>query len=167
MSDDWKDKLLEEYHNATEGFYICRNDLYERALRLCNTKADVIKLYKRSINWCVGAGYPTLDYLRTYQNDQEEEGLFIDKVFNGETLSTQQEYIFHNCTGIVNVEMSYDRKRPNIPMLYFVQGCDMTITCNQDNGKYPIEIPLYIAEGNKVHITPTDGAIFKRSRLKW
>lgn len=165
--EEWKQKLIDEYVKTTGGFYICNNPLYERAVRLCKTKADVINLYRRSIHWCVGAQFPSIEYLREYQSDQQENGLYIDHVFTGETISTQQAYIFHNCSGTVNVEMSYDRKRPNIPMLYFVQDNDVTLTCNQDNKGYPIEIPLYVAEGNRVCVTPSEGAIFKRSRLKW
>lgn len=167
FGEPWKDKLVKEFIRTVGVFYICNNPLYERALRLCKTKSDVIRLYKRSINWCVGAKFPSLEYLREYQADQEDEGLFIDKEFHGETLSTQQAYIFHNCKGVINVEMSYDIERPNIPMLYFLDGCEMTITCHQDNKGYPIEIPVNVAEGNKIHTEKCKGAIFKRSRLKW
>lgn len=149
MNREWKDILVDEYREKATKYGICNQALFDRALRMCNTKPATINLYKRCIDWCLEAGYPDLDYLRReYKSDEMEYiGLFIDHTFKGELLDKHQVYIFHNCKGRILTALNYDAEI--IPMLYFANGCDMTIDCDQHN-VLPIRVPLYIFGENNI-----------------
>ena len=118
------------------------------ALKKCKTKADAVKLYKKTIDWALERGYPTLDFLRQEFSENQNEGLFIDHTFNGEILNEQQVYIFHNCKGTIKVGLNPDKAI--IPMLYFANGCDMKVESIDGVRILPDLIPLYIFGGNKI-----------------
>lgn len=143
MDRDWKEQLLRDAR--LDG--MCNENV--AALRLCNSKTDAICLYKKTIDWALEHNYPTLDILRKeFDNDESRDcGIFIDHTFHGELLDKHQVYIFHNCKGRILTALNYDAEI--IPMLYFANGCKMTIDCNQHNFQ-PIRVPLYIFGENTI-----------------
>lgn len=158
MEKAWKDSLVDEYRTKATQHGICNQALFDRALRMCNTKHATINLYKRSIDWCLEVGYPDLDYLRREYADMEDVGLYIDHTFNGELLDQHQVYIFHNCKGRILTALNVDAAI--IPMYYFANGCDMTIDCDQLN-VFPIRVPLYIFGENNIVAADIPNAKFK------
>lgn len=143
MDRDWKEQLLRDAR--LDG--MCNENI--AALRMCNSKTDAIRLYKKTIDWALEHNYPMLDILRKeFDNDETRDcGMFIDRTFHGELLDKHQVYIFHNCKGRILTALNYDAEI--IPMLYFSNGCDMTIDCKQHN-VFPIRVPLYIFGDNTI-----------------
>ena len=120
------------------------------ALEDMRSTAEAVNLYIGSIEWALGENYPTLDEIRKNFNAKELEfyGIFIDKEFNGETLNEKQTYIFHNCKGTICTGLNYDKRI--IPMLYFANGCDMTIrSCS--HYPIPVSVSLYTFGDNRIN----------------
>ena len=117
-------------------------------LSACETKEDAIRLYKQTIDWALEEDYPSLDFLRKEFGDQESQGLFVDRIFNGEVLNEHQVYVFHNCKGVIRVGLNLAKKI--IPMCYFANGCDMTILGVEGERVFPDRVPLYIFGDNKL-----------------
>lgn len=106
----------------------------------------LIDLYVKNPDWCMERNFPSLELLRRELSDIEDKGVFVGKTFNGEVFFEKQVYIFHDCKGTIKVAMDYDNAV--MPMLYFANGCNMTVSCEQENNP-PIRVPLYITdEGN-------------------
>lgn len=110
---------------------------------------SLVRYYKANPDWCMERNYPTLDILRKdFDNEKLQDfGIFIDHTFKGELLDKHQVYIFHNCKGSIKTALNYDAEI--IPMLYFANGCNMTIGCDQLN-VFPIRVPLYIFGENNI-----------------
>lgn len=111
-------------------------------LNACESKSDAIRLYKQTVDWALEEDYPNIDFLRTEFADNEADGIFVDKHFDGELLNEQQVYVFHHCTGVVRVGLNMAKKI--IPMCYFANGCDMTILGIENDNILPDRVPLYI-----------------------
>lgn len=149
---DWKEFLLREGRIKR----MCGENI--EALKSCKTKSDAISLYKRTIDWALESDYPSLDEIRKYFPDCERDGIYVDKNLTiNNKFSRQQVYVFHNCKGIVNVGMDYDNAV--IPMLYFANNCDVTVTCTQIN-KNPIRVPIYVFGDNDVKTASSQNANF-------
>ena len=125
----------------------------------CESKAEMVELYKRTIDWALENNYPPIGVLRDHFGDCDDLGVFVDHKFKGEVLSEHQTYVFHNCTGVINVEMDYENEV--IPMLYFANDCHIHVE-SHDN----IRIPLYIAkDGGVVTFNGHGEATFKRYEI--
>lgn len=132
------------------------------ALRSCGGKAAAIRLYKKTIDWALENGYPTLEVLRKeFDNEEARDlGIYIDRIFYGELLDRHQVYVFHNCKGDIRTELNYDLRI--IPMLYFANGCEMSVECTQIQplGR-PIRIPLYIFGKNDIKTVDNGNATYR------
>ncbi len=102
---------------------------------------ELIAYYLECPDWCMERGFPSLDILRSEFSDIEDKGVYVGKTFNGEVFSDKQVYIFHDCKGIIKVAMDYDNAV--IPMLYFANGCDITIVSDGKINTLPIQVPVY------------------------
>lgn len=120
---------------------------------------ELIDYYLRTIDWSLECGFPSMKVLRNEFSDIEERGVFVDIQFGGETLTGKQTYVFHHCKGVVNVAMDYENAV--IPMLYFANGCNMEVRCEQKNDP-AIRVPLYIFGRNKVKAEDNANAAFVR-----
>lgn len=129
-------------------------------LNACDSKADAIKLYKQTIDWALERDYPGLDVLRKDFCDCEGDGLFIDKTFNGETLTEHQVYVFHHCNGVIRVGLNLKKKI--IPMLYFANDCNMTVEGLGVENMFADRVPLYIFGDNNIIAHNTPQIVFKR-----
>ena len=129
---------------------------YRDGLGSVETKHDAIALYKRCIDWALEEGYPSILTLRHDFSDCEEDGIFVDKVFNGECLDSQKVYVFHNCSGTIRVGLNRDKKI--IPMLYFANGCDMDIK-GIPGSAMQVRVPLYVFGLNRIGAEQSDDII--------
>lgn len=123
----------------------------------------LIDYYLTNPDWCMERGFPSLELLRREFSDIEDKGVFIDRTFDGEVFDKLQTYIFHDCKGTIRVAMDYDNAV--IPMLYFANGCNIRVECEQKNNP-AINVPLYIAEDCKVVGAKTDNCVFRRKTIK-
>ena len=126
---------------------------------------ELIDFYVENPDWCMERGFPSLKLLRREFSDIEDKGVFVGKTFDGEVFSEKQAYIFHDCKGAIRVAMDYDNA--GIPMLYFANGCDITVRCEQIN--FPaIHVPIYQTEewNNVVNLVISEGCVFKRKTIK-
>lgn len=117
------------------------------SLDAVDSKHDAIELYKKTIDWALEEGYPSMSALREDFADCGSEGVFVDKEFHGDTLIDQQVYVFHHCTGAIRVGLNVEKQI--IPMLYFANGCDMRI-CGVNGAGMQIRVPVYIFGQNRV-----------------
>lgn len=152
----WKDTLL-RYGKLNS---MCAENI--DALKECETKSDAIKLYKKTIDWALERNYPNLDILRFEFADCQDEGLFIDHTFNGETLNEHQVYVFHNCKGTIKVGLN--AKKAIIPMLYFANNCEMTIEGTNAMRVMPDIVPCYVFGYNEITAHNDINAIFRIHR---
>lgn len=141
MENEWK-KLLRRKATAS---HMCEEN--RTALGQVETKADAIALYIQTIDWALEEDYPGLNVIRRYFQDCEQYGIFVDKTFSGETLIDLPVYVFHNCKGSIRVGLNTSKRI--IPMLYFANGCDMTITSSNTLGLRS-RVPLYVFGDNTV-----------------
>lgn len=119
----------------------------------------LIAYYIQNPEWCMERSYPSLDDIR-FLVDRDvlaSHGIYVDRTFKGELLDDKLKYIFHNCTGNIYVALNYDKEI--IPMLYFANGCNMTIGCTQYNF-HPISVPVTIFGENTVNFEDTPNARF-------
>lgn len=128
-------------------------------------REELISYYIANPDWCMERDFPSLELLRREFSGIEDKGVYIGKTFNGETFDSLQAYIFHNCKGTIKVAMDYDNAV--IPMLYFANGCDITVSCEQKNTP-PVRIPIYETEecNNVVNLVESEGCEFKRHMIK-
>ena len=152
----WKDSLL-RYGKLNS---MCAENI--EALKECETKSDAILLYKKTIDWALERNYPTLEILRSEFADCQDDGLFIDHIFNGETLNENQVYVFHNCKGTIKVGLNTDKAI--IPMLYFANNCEMRIEGINAMRVMPDIIPCYVFGDNSIAAENDINAIFRIHR---
>ncbi len=150
-----KEMLLEEARRGgicADGFREMRTD----------SIGELVDYYVANPDWCMERGFPSLEILRSEFSDIEDKGVYVGKTFNGEVFSDKQVYIFHDCKGTIKVAMDYDNAV--IPMLYFANGCDITVSCEQPNDP-PIIVPIYYTEDsmNKVVAVASEGCKFTYS----
>lgn len=153
MEPQWKTKARRE----ASQYHMCEE--YRTALERSSTKAELVSLYKRCVDWALDEGMPTLTLLREEYTDCGKYGLFIDRTFNGELLCDDTVYIFHNCKGAINIDLNVEKAI--IPMLYFANGCEMTIKRLAESQVGTIQVPLYIFGANKIITENTDFVNFK------
>lgn len=151
---DW-DKVKQTLLRQARLKGMCNENL--SALRACYTREQAIDLYKKTIDWALENEYPSLEHLRLFFADCEAQGVYVDADIDI-TVSEHQVYVFHNCRGYINVEMDYDKEV--IPMLYFANRCEVTISCEQEQ-ETPIRVPIYVLGDNDIATEETDNAIFK------
>lgn len=138
----WKEYLLRQARLES----MCTENM--DALRACETKADAIALYKKTIDWALEKNYPTVNFIRNEFGDCENLGVYIDRTFNGELLNEHQCYVFHNCRGHITVDINIEKRI--IPMLYFANGCNISVSCESQ-----IKVPLYIFGENNIDADDT------------
>ncbi len=153
-----KEMLMEEARRGgicADGFREMRTD----------SIGELVDYYIANPDWCMERSFPSLDILHSEFSDIEDKGVYVGKTFNGEVFSEKQVYIFHDCKGTIKVAMDYDNAV--IPMLYFANGCNMTISCNQPNNP-PIRVPLYVTDegDNSVDYIVGDNCEFVRHIIK-
>lgn len=151
-----KETLMEDARRGgicAEGYGLMRG--YDRE--------GLIDYYVQNPDWCMERGFPSLELMHREFSDIEGKGVFIGKTFDGEVFDKLQTYIFHDCKGTIRVAMDYDNAV--IPMLYFANGCNIRVECEQKNDP-AINVPLYIAEDCKVVGAKTDNCNFKRKTIK-
>lgn len=141
MENEWKKYLRRE----ASLHHMCGDN--RAALERANSKEEAISLYKKTIDWALEEGYPGIETLRRCFSDCAEHGVFIDREFHGEILTNQQVYVFHNCKGTIRVGLNPEKAI--IPMLYFANGCDMTIKSSNNLG-LSTRVPLYVFGDNRV-----------------
>lgn len=128
------------------------------ALESVGTKAEAIELYKKTIDWALEEGYPSLPVLREYFRDCEMYGVFIDKTFYGEILNAQQVYVFHNCKGHIRTGLNVEKQI--VPMMYFANGCDMRISSSDSLG-IATRVPLYVFGANRISAENSEDIVCK------
>lgn len=151
-----KETLMEDARRGgicAEGYGLMRG--YDRD--------GLIDYYLECPDWSIERGFPSFELLRREFSDIEDKGVFVGKTFDGEVFDKLQTYIFHDCKGTIRVAMDYDNAI--IPMLYFANGCNIRVECEQKNDP-AINVPLYIAEDCKVVGAKTDNCNFKRKTIK-
>lgn len=112
---------------------------------------QLIEYYKQTIDWSLERGFPSFRTLVFYFADLDSKGIFVNRTFDGEVFSKQQVYVFHNCQGSIKIEMDYDNAV--IPILYFDNNCEMTVTCTQKRNKSnPIKVTIYSAESRVIPV---------------
>lgn len=158
-----KDFLAPSVVKSTAFFYLCAmiSPEWKRSLRrragqhgMCEDKRhaleqmrttlDAVSLYIGSAEWALGENYPTLEEIRKNFTAKElgEYGIYIDREFNGERFYGKHKYIFHNCRGTIYTGLNKELKI--VPMLYFANGCDMSIRSFQPSIVSPVRISLYV-----------------------
>lgn len=130
------------------------------ALRACETKDDAVALYKKTIDWALEKNYPPVNFIRNEFGDCENLGVYIDRTFNGELLNDHQCYVFHNCRGHITVDINIEKRI--IPMLYFANGCDLSISRADTPHTLPIRVPLYIFGENHISAEDNNDVTFKK-----
>lgn len=128
------------------------------ALSVVETKEEAIRLYKKTIDWALEEGFPKIDTLRRHFSDCESEGVFVDRVFHGEVLDSLPVYVFHNCSGMIHTGLNVGKRI--IPMLYFANGCDMSVRPSGPRG-LGTYIPLYIFGDSRVAARDSADAVFR------
>ena len=149
MDNEWKKQLRRE----ASAHHMCEEN--RRALEEVTSRATAIGLYKRTIDWALEEGYPGMDTLRKYFTGCEMFGIYIDKHFDGEVLKDHQVYVFHNCTGTIKTGLNLEKQL--IPMLYFANGCEMSVVGNGES----VRVPLYVFGTNNILTEKGDGLEFK------
>jgi len=152
MEPDWKRQLRREA--SSHG--MCRENRDE--LDSIESKGDAISLYKKTIDWALEECYPNFGVIQRDFSDCEEYGVFVNREFHGELLNDQQVYVFHHCTGWIRTGLNIPKRL--IPMLYFANGCDMTI---RPGGELTMEVrvPLYVFGRNLVKLDASGNVVFK------
>lgn len=158
-----KETLMEDARRrgiCAEGYGLMRG--YDRE--------GLIDYYLANPDWCIERGFPSLELLRREFSDIEDKGVFVGRTFDGEVFDRLQTYIFHDCKGRILVAMDYENAV--IPMLYFANGCNIRVECEQKNDP-AIVVPLYIGglkpgtetNGCKVVGAKSDNCNFKRKTI--
>ena len=154
MQSPWKEYLLRQARLNS----MCLDNL--DALRACQTKAEAVNLYKKTIDWALEKDFPSINFIKNEFGDCEDLGLFVDRDFHGELLDAHQCYVFHNCRGYITVDLNVKKKI--IPMLYFANKCNISVTRANAPHTPPIRVPLYIYGENIIKAEDNDDIIFTR-----
>lgn len=137
---------------------ICRDGYKE--MRECDINA-LVKFYTIHPDWCMEREYPSLEVLKEHFSNCENMGVFVDKTFSGELLNERQAYIFHRCRGTVRVSLNIDKAI--ISMLYFGNGCEITVEgVNVGENRMPTIIPLYVFGKNTIATKEAPFVVFRR-----
>lgn len=147
-----KEMLMEEARRGgicAEGYGLMRG--YDRD--------ELIAYYVANPDWCMERDFPSLEILRSEFSDCEDKGVFVGKTFNGEVFSDKQVYIFHDCKGQIRV--GWDMDNAVIPMLYFANGCDITIVSDGKINTLPIQVPVYSFGENWIEAISDTEVVFK------
>lgn len=153
MEEDWK-KLLRRKASL---YHMCEEN--RTALERVDSKAGAVSLYLQTIDWALEEGFPGLDVIRKYFGDCQGQGIYVDHVFSGETLTDLPIYVFHNCSGTIKVGLNADKRI--IPMLYFANGCDMTVV-SSNSYSLRSRVPLYVFGDNTVLTENSENIVCKR-----
>lgn len=153
MQSSWKEYLLRQARLNS----MCTENI--EGIRACESKADAVALYKKTIDWALERNYPAINFIRNEFGNCDDLGLFVDRVFHGELLDAHQCYVFHNCKGEITVDINLSDKI--IPMLYFANGCNMTIKRVGGPHILPIKVPLYIFHDNTIVAEDTEDITFR------
>ncbi len=100
MKKEWqKDKVIEMADTRiinSSGRLMCDN--YRNPLERCETAAQAIRLFKNSISWALPERYLTKDDLLNFTSNEvlAENGVFIDKEFDGERIDSHICCVFLN-----------------------------------------------------------------------
>lgn len=121
---------------------------YSELLNRAGTASAALALYKRGIDWCLERNSPSINLLRQYKQECEQNSVFIDRTFHGEILTGEQVYVFHNCRGTIRVGLNMEKHI--IPMLYFANGCAMSVK-SADSSGLSIRVPLYVFGPNSIN----------------
>jgi len=156
MDFNLKKRITDEAHAVG----ICNE--FARLVFNASTMEEMVTAYKRGLDWGLQHDFPSLPLLRDMKDEVADFGVYIDRHFNGETLDKHQVYVFHNCTGEIRTGLNVPLRL--IPMLYFANGCDMTVSPSGPSGMN-IRVPLYILEGSSVHFEQSEDVTFKKYRL--
>ena len=137
-----------------------------KALLKCEDRERMVALYLKTIDWALECDYPSLNVLRDRFGDCEELGIYVGREFHGETFSRLQTYVFHNCSGVINVAMDYDECI--IPMLYFANDCHISVGCEQRQPDFcpAIRVPLYIFGDNSITDSNNENVIFTKYEME-
>lgn len=154
----WKSRVRREASTS----HMCEE--YRLAVEQSKTREELIDLYKSCVDWALENGTPSLSLLRSEYPDCQKDGLYVDTAFHGELLDGQQVYIFHNCKGTICVDLNVEKAI--IPMLYFANGCEMTVKRPDSSRIGTIGVPLYIFGQNKITTENTDFVKFTIYREK-
>lgn len=125
---------------------------------VCGDVDAMIEYYIRIIDWSLENGFPDLETLRAEFSGFEDKGIYVGKTFSGEVFDKLQTYVFHDCKGTIRVAMDYENAV--IPMLYFANGCDILVECEQKNIP-AIKVPVYVFGDNDIIAADNDNAKFK------
>ncbi len=132
-------------------------------------KADIQSLvgyYVAHPDWCMSRAFPDLDTLRQHKDVLAENGVFVDTHFdedNPPLLNERQVYMFHHCTGTIQIGLNVDKAL--IPMIYFGNGCSMTILPDKSyDVEVSIYVPLYVFGGNTIRPQDTKYVMFSKCR---
>lgn len=148
-------ELIEELISEGKSRGICTDGLRHI---MSGDKEAMVDYYIRIIDWGLENDFPDLDKLRAEFSGFEDKGVYIGKTFSGEVFDKLQSYVFHDCKGRIRVAMDYDNAV--IPMLYFANGCDISIECEQRN-EPAIRVPVYVFGDNKVNTVNDENVEFK------
>lgn len=152
MEQDWKRQLRRE----ASAHGMCREN--RDALDSVQDKGAAIDLYKKTIDWALEEGYPNFGTIQRDFADCEQYGVFVNKEFHGELLNDQQVYVFHHCSGRIRTGLNTGKKI--IPMLYFANGCDMTLSSGGDSN-LEVRVPLYTFGRNIIKLDASGNVVFK------
>lgn len=152
MDSQWKRQLRRE----ASAHHMCAEN--RSALEVIDTKEQAIELYKKTIDWALEEGYPSLPVLRRDFSDCEDLGVYVDRHFSGEVLCDHRVYVFHNCTGTIRTGLNISKKI--IPMLYFANGCDMDVK-GIPNSSMQVRVPLYIFGVNRIGAEQSEDLLCK------
>jgi hypothetical protein len=134
-----------------------------KTMEQCSNVGELVDFYIQSIDWCLEKDYPTLQYIRDNFSDIQNKGIYVGQTFHGEKFSRLQSYVFHDCSGVINVEMDYENAI--IPMLYFANNCHITVICKQKNTP-AIRVPLYIFGDNVITAQDDENVIFSKYQME-
>lgn len=152
MEQEWKNQLRRE----ASAHGMCREN--RSALESIQTRDEAVALYKKTIDWALEEGYPNFGTIQRDCSDCEDLGVFVNRDFHGELLDDQKVYVFHHCSGIVRVGLNVPKKI--IPMMYFANGCEMSILPNDIRGT-DVRVPLYVFGKNLVKPAQSEVVSFK------
>ena len=150
MDKQWIRQLRKE----ASAHHMCAEN--RLALSSIEDKSAAISLYKKTIDWALEEGYPCMETLRREFSDCGVYGVFVDHHFDGEILDEHAVYVFHNCTGTIRTGLNV--KKQIIPMLYFANGCDMSVK-GLSGKKLQARVPLYVFGDNRVSSEQSDDIV--------
>lgn len=150
MSDTLKiQNLSERLADIARKLNICNAGL--ASIKDSQTKDALVDYYLKNPDWCMERLFPSYPDLCEYFSDEETQaqGVFVGKTFKGEVFKSLPVYVFHNCRGLIYVEMDYENA--NLPLFYFGNECRMRIKCKQESGlKTPLGVTLYSFGKNQI-----------------